>query len=326
VLRVPFSEPNLGLLEAEYLKDALLSGWIGGKGDYIDEFEHEFAKFIGVRHAITCSSGTMALQLAYHAAGLSSEHRLCIAADSFIAPTNMAYLFTHKIEKYAADKDTWTLKIDDFKDCFVTAVHNYGNPVDMGCAYKKKFILIEDCAESLGSKFKGKMTGSYGLASTFSFHSAKMITTGEGGMVCTNNDELAKRVRHLKNQSMTEPYKHTGMGYNGRMTNLQAAVGLAQLERIDEFIKHKRMVTDFYNTNLDKRYQRQRDQRNSWVVKWANAYRTEKANDVRKQLSDCGIETRPGFIGEDTIVFPCATTLTTSDLDYIVRMANESIA
>ena len=321
-LKIPFSEPNLGETERRYLDQAITSGWIGGKGDFIDRFEEKFAKYIGVKHAITCSSGTMALMLTYHACGMSADKYVYVPDNTFIATTNMARFFSKEIVSEPVDKDTWTMKIDDFSNCIVVGVHLYGNPVDMGSVYKNKFIFIEDCAQSLGSKFKGKMTGSFGVASIFSFHSAKMITTGEGGMVCTNEDEIARRVRFLKNQSMKVPYIHEGLGYNGRMTNLQAALGLAQLERIDEFVRHKRHVTDFYNKNLSKNFIRQKDQRNSHVVKWANAYRHPSASSIRGCLNQVGIETRPGFLGEDVICLPCSTKLTDNDLSYIVESAN----
>lgn len=319
---IPFSEPELGRKEEEYLLKAITSTWIGSKGDFIDKFEAKFAKYIGAAHAITCSSGTAALTLTYHAIGVNAKTKVVVPDTTFIATYNTARQFTTMIQPEAVDKDTWTMNLKDIKDAVGVAVHLYGNPCDMGDIYKNKFPLIEDCAQSLGSSFKGKLCGSYGLASCFSFHSAKTITTGEGGMVCTNNDEIAKRVRHLKNQSMIEPYKHTGMGYNFRMTNLQASIGLAQLERIDELTDKKIEMTKYYNENLDKSFIRQKDQRNSKVIKWANAYKHPKAFEIRKKLSDSGIETRPGFLGDDTIVFPCSTKLSTADLSFIVKEAN----
>lgn len=322
MINITFSEPNTGELEKEYLNKAYSSGWLGGKGDFIDKFESKFAKYIGVSHAVTCSSGTAALTLSYYALGMNSESKVLIPDTTFIATYNSARQFTENVYTQAVEKDTWTLNLKDIRGSYGVGVHLYGNPCDMGDIYKQKFPFIEDCAQSLGSKFKGKMTGSYGLASCFSFHSAKTITTGEGGMVCTNNDEVAKRVRHLKNQSMIEPYKHTGMGYNFRMTNLQAAIGLAQLERIDELIANKLRISKFYNDNLSSKYIRQRDQRNSFVVKWANAYRHPEANRIRQNLSDSGIETRPGFLGDDIIVLPCSTKLTQPELEYIVSQAN----
>lgn len=319
---IPFCEPDLRGNEAEYVAEAIASGWVGSKGDFIDRFEQRFARYIGVRHAITCSSGTSALMLAYHAMGMNGESVVRVPDNTFIATYNMARIFTTKVERHAVDPETWTLPLKDIKGAYGVAVHLYGNPCDMGDIYKHKFPLIEDCAQSLGSKFKGKMVGSYGIVSCFSFHSAKQLTTGEGGMVCTSNDEVAKRVRHLKNQAMTEPYQHTGMGYNCRMTNVQAAMGLAQLERIDEINQKKRDMTKFYNENLSKSFIRQKEQRSSAPVKWANAYRHPNASHIRRELADSGIETRPGFLGDDIIVLPCSTLLTKEQLEQVVTKAN----
>lgn len=321
-MKIPFSSPNIGQKEKEYLNQAINSGWIGSSGDFIDRFEAKFAKFIGVEYAITCSSGTTALMLAYHACGMNATAKVVAPDTTFIATVNMARMFTADIQLHEVDQETWTIPLKDIKANCVVGVHLYGNPCDMGDIYKHKFTFIEDCAQSLGSKFKGKMTGSYGLASCFSFHSAKTITTGEGGMVCTNNETIAKRVRHLKNHSMVEPYQHDMIGYNARMTNLQASIGLAQLERIDELMDRKRAITKYYEDNLSKSYIRQKPQRNSHLVKWANAFKHPRSKEIRSQLFKSGIETRPGFIGDDTICLPCSTTLTSTELSYIVSTLN----
>lgn len=324
MIKIPFSEPDLGPKEREYLLQAYDSGWIGGKGDFIDKFEAKFAKYIGVDYAITCSSGTTALMLAYHACGMNRESKVVIPDTTFIATINMARLFTEKIEAHSVNKDTWTLPLNDIKGAYAVGVHLYGNPCDMGNVYKDKFPFIEDCAQALGSKFKGKMVGSFGLASCFSFHSAKGLTSGEGGMVCTSNKSVADRVKLLKNHCMTEPYHHFGLGYNCRMTNLQAAIGLGQLERIDELSAKKRAITKFYEENLSAKFIRQRDQRNSYLVKWANAFRITGVDlkKFRNVLLQSGIETRPGFLHDDTIVFPCSTKLTPDQLAYICSTAN----
>jgi len=326
MVRIPVLEPNIGQLEKEYVNRALNSGWIGGKGEFIDQFEEKFAKFIGVDYAITCSSGTAALCLAYHAIGINHQTKIIVPDDTFIATYNQARTFTNYVTQKPVDKDTWTLNINDREDEVMVGVHLYGNPCDMGQVYKNKFVLVEDCAQSIGSKFKNKMCGNHGLVSCFSFHSAKIITTGEGGMVCTDNEIIAKRVRHLKNQSMIEPYKHTGMGYNYRMTNIQAAMGCAQLERIHEFIDTKRWITKFYNENLSDKFIRQKDQKHSWVVKWANAFHTNfSLKTMYSELLQSGIETRPGFKDDNTIVFPSSTKLTQPELEYVVTKANDII-
>ena len=327
MIRIPFSEPNLGYKEKEYVNQALASGWVGSKGDFIDKFEQKFAKYIGVHHAITCSSGTAALFLAYIACGMKQDSKIITTQETFAATYNMALTISRNVQMIKPNSDTWNLNPVPVDNCnYFIGVHLYGNPLDMGALYKTKYAFIEDCAQALGSTFKGKKVGSFGAASCFSFHSAKTITTGEGGMVCTNDKEIADRVRHVKNQCMTEPYKHDNLGWNFRMTNLQAALGLAQLERIDELLDRKKEISKRYNEDLCDKYKRQQDTRNSNVVKWANAYSNPYASLLREKLKLAGIDTRPGFNREDVIVLPSGTTLTQADQNYIIEVANESVA
>ena len=322
--RIPFAEPDLTSLESEYVQKAMSSGWVGSKGDYIDKFEEAFAKYIGVDHAITTSSGTSALQLAYLACGLRDPKTITVPENTFIATRNMATLITSQVMVKSSEDDTWNLKLSECNSDFVVGVHLYGNPVDMGQVYRAKYTFIEDCAQALGSRHRWKKCGSFGKASVFSFHSAKMITTGEGGVVCTDDANVARRVRHLKNQSMTEPYKHDGLGFNFRMTNIQAAMGLAQLERIDELIDKKRAITKFYEENLSDGFIRQKDTPHSFIVKWANAFRTNgPSGPIQAHLLQSGIETRPGFSDDHTIVLPCSTKLTKDQLEFIVTEANQ---
>lgn len=320
---IPFSEPNLTELERGYLADAYDSSWIGGKGDFIDKFEEKFSKYIGVGHAITCSSGTAALFLSYLACGMKTDSKVITTVETFAATYNMANVISRDVKMIRPNSESWNLNPVPVDNCdFFIGVHLYGNPLDMGSLYKSKYTFIEDCAQSLGSEFKGKKAGSFGNVGCFSFHSSKTITTGEGGMCVTNDKEIADKIRHLKNQAMLEPYKHDQLGWNFRMTNLQAAIGLAQFERIDELIANKVNISKFYNENLSKKFKRQEDTRKSKIVKWANAYSNPYASLIRQKLKESGIDTRPGFNREDIIVFPCATTLTQSNLELIVKEAN----
>lgn len=324
---IPLISPDLGPKEAEYLQKSLASGWIGGKGEYIDKFEAKFAKFIGVHHAITTSSGTSALFLAYLACGMKPESRVVAPYQTFAATYNMAKALSQKVMLIKGDVSTWNLNVSDVDTDFFVGVHLYGNPVDMGNLYKGKFTFIEDCAQSLGSEFKGKKTGSFGLVSCFSFHSAKTITTGEGGMVCTNDKEVADKVRHLKNHCMIEPYIHDNLGWNFRMTNLQAAVGLAQLERVEEILDKKRAITKHYEEGLSGSFVRQEETRKSKVVKWMNAYSLlTNSSGLRNKLKEKGIETRPGFNRDDIICLPSGSTLSKEDQDYVIKEANEATA
>lgn len=320
---IPYSEPNLTALEHQYVSEALTSGWVGGHGDFIDRFEAAFAKYIGVKYAVTCSSGTAALQLAYITCGMGNQPT-GIPQNTFAATVNMARLLTPQITLLEADSETYNIRLGDYRDStgFTVAVHLYGNPCDMGQVYRWKGTLIEDCAQALGSEWRWKKCGSFGRASTFSFHSAKTITTGEGGMVCTDDEKVASGVRHLKNQAMIAPYEHRGLGFNYRMTNIQAALGLAQLQRIDGLVAAKRAITEFYDTGLDKSFVRQKQVRWAKPCKWANTYRHPRASHIRRELASAGIETRPGFVGDDFISFPCSTKLTKPQLEEVVKAAN----
>lgn len=324
MINIPFLSPNIGQKEREYINQAIDSGWIGSKGDFIDRFESKFAKYIGVQYAITCSSGTSALFLAYLACGMTPESKVLTTHHTFAATYNMASVISRDVKLVKSDLNTWNLNPVKVDNCnFFIGVHLYGNPCDMGALYKTNYTFIEDCAQSLGSTFKGKQTGSFGHASCFSFHSAKTITTGEGGMVCTNDKSIADKVRHFKSHCMTEPYLHDNLGWNFRMTNIQSAMGLAQLERIDELISNKLTIQQRYIDNLSNLYIRQEDTRNSKVVKWANAFRVEGASEIRTKLKEKGIDTRPGFNREDIVVFPSGTLLSQHEQDYIISCANE---
>lgn len=323
MIKIPFCSPNIGSKEKEYVNQALASGWVGSKGDFIDRFEAKFAKYIGVNHAITCSSGTSALLLAYIATGMKPDSKVIASYHTFAATYNMARVMAQDVKMIKGDTDTWNLNPKPTDCDYFIAVHLYGNPCDMGELYKTKYTLIEDVAQGLGSTFKGKKLGSFGKVGCFSFHSAKTMTTGEGGMCVTNDKDVADRIRHLKNHCMTEPYKHDNLGWNFRMTNLQAAMGLAQFERLDELIDRKLDISKRYNDLLLPIYRRQIDTRNSKVVKWANAYQNPYASVIREKLALAGIDTRPGFNREDIIVFPCGTTLSQHEQDYIIAMANE---
>jgi len=323
---IPFSAPNITEREKQYVAQAIQSGWVGSKGDFIDRFESRLAKWQGIDYAVTCNSGTSALFLTYVALGMKPESKVVTTSQTFAATYNMARVLSHNVTLVQPDHATWNLQPQAIDNCdFFVAVHLYGMPCDMGQLYRAKFVCIEDCAQAMGSKWKGKRVGSFGKVSCFSFHSAKTITTGEGGACMTNDKSLADRIRHLRNHCMTSPYKHDNIGWNLKLTNIQAALGLAQLERIDELLDKKKAMARFYDENLSPAFKRQAVTRNSDVVKWACAYANPYASLIREKMKAGGIETRPGFNREDIIVLPCSTTLTRSDLETVVKLANACI-
>ena len=322
MIKIPLAEPDLSSLERQYLLEAYDSGWIS-KGPFIEKFEACFAHYIGVPYAISTCNGTAALQLAYLACGMGDKEVL-VPTDTFIATKNMAYLTSERVIEVNPDTHSWNINLELIKEStgIVVGVHLYGNPIQMDCLPLKQAIFIEDCAQSIGSEFRRKKCGAFGLAAAFSFYGNKTLTTGEGGMVCTSDPKVAERVRSLRNHCMLRPYVHSGIGFNYKMTNLQAAIGLAQLERLDELCAKKQQITRWYDSALSRKFIRQRMTRGAKVVRWMNAYKHEKAEKVRQALEMIGVETRPGFIGSDTIMFPSGTKLTKAQVEMICKEAN----
>jgi perosamine synthetase len=227
----------------------------------LHDFEREFAAFAGCAHGIAVTSGTTALQLAVRAAGVGPGDEVLVSASTNIA-TALAVVHNGAVPvPVDSEAVTWNLDLDLIEARItprtkaIIPVHLYGHPVDMDrlcdIARRHDLIVIEDCAESHGATCRGRMTGSFGAMACFSFYANKVITTGEGGMVTTNDDKLAERLRLLRNLAFTEPrFRHVEAGYNFRMTGYQAAMGLSQLRRIDEIIDAKRRLADRYAREL----------------------------------------------------------------------------
>lgn len=259
---IPVFEPVIGEEEIDAVVAALRRGEISGTfGSSIPRFEQEFANYCGCNYGVAVNSGTSALHLAVEAAGIRPEDEILVSASTNIA-TALAAVHTGAIPvPVDSEEVTWNLNLD-LIDPLITPrtraiipVHLYGHPVDMErlvqIAKRHNLVVIEDCAESHGATCRGKMTGSFGDMSCFSFYANKVITTGEGGMVVTNNEALAERLRLLRNLAFTKPrFRHEVAGYNFRMTGYQAAMGLAQLSKIDHIITEKRRVAHTYSHYL----------------------------------------------------------------------------
>src|SRR5258708_5467553 len=238
---------------------ALKKGEISGSyGQTIKKFEDEFAQYCGCKYGVTVSNGTAALHLAVAAANIGKGDEVLISSSTNIA-TALAVVNNGAIPiPVDSNSTTWNLDIDKLESLItpqtkaIIPVHLYGQPVDMikvmKIARKHHLLVIEDCAESHGATFQGKMTGSCGAMACFSFYANKVITTGEGGMVITNNKELANRMYLLRNLGFTTPrFRHEVVGYNFRMTGFQAAMGLNQLKRIEKIIRQKIKIANLYN-------------------------------------------------------------------------------
>lgn len=259
---IPVFEPVIGEEEIANVVDALRRGELSGTfGHYLEAFENEFAAYCGCRYGVAVSSGTTALHLAVAAAGVRPGEEVLVSSSTNIA-TALAALHNNAIPvPVDSEAETWNLDpgliepLITSKTRAIIPVHLLGHPVDMdrlmAIAGKHDLIVIEDCAEAHGAEVRGKRVGGFGHMGCFSFYANKVITTGEGGMVVTNDAALAEKLRLLRNLAFTTPrFRHEVAGYNFRMTGYQAAMGLAQLHRIDSIIAEKRRVAASYSAHL----------------------------------------------------------------------------
>jgi len=263
-LFIPVSKPSLIGREKEYVQDCLDSTWISSNGKYIDLFEKKFAEYLGAKHALSCCNGTVALHLSLLALGIGPGDEVIVPTLTYVATAN-AVKYTGATPVLAdAEPDTWNIDAEKIEPLItprtkaIIPVPLYGHPCDMdrinGMAEKHGFYVIEDAAEALGTRYKGRLSGSIADISTFSFYGNKTLTTGEGGMVVTDNDDLSSRVRLLKGQGMDlqRRYWFPVVGYNYRMTNIEAAIGLAQLENVGRFIEKRRLIAQWYKESLEE--------------------------------------------------------------------------
>lgn len=310
-IRIPVYQPRLDGNEKKYVLECIETSWISSRGKYVEIFEKEFAKRISVPYSASCSNGTVALHLAMLALGISEGDEVIVPTLTYIASAN-AVTYTGATPVFCdSDAKTWQLDVNDVKRKItektraILAVHLYGQACNMEelreLANRNDLFLIEDCAEAIGTKFKDLHVGSFGDISTFSFFGNKTMTTGEGGMVCTNDKTLDTRVKRFKGQGLAEhrEYWHDLVGYNYRMTNIQAAIGLAQLERLDETLRLKKELAKEYSNKLaGLPIQFQAETELSNHSHWMVSILVENASlrdTLREHMSKDGIETRPLF-------------------------------
>lgn len=308
---IPVYQPSLSGREKEYVLDCLDSTWISSKGSYINRFEQGFAEKINVKHATSVSNGTVALHLALVALGIGPEDEVIVPTLTYIASVNAIAYTGAKPVFVDSLRTTWQVDPDDIRRKITTktraimVVHLYGHPCDMDAIMKIAdeygLFVVEDCAEAFGSLYKGKPVGGIGHISTFSFFGNKTITTGEGGMVATNDQTLFERSVHFKGQGLAahRQYWHDVIGYNYRMTNICAAIGLAQLEQADEFIAQKRRVAEQYRKELaTSPVSIHGEYGDVFHTYWMVSILVESATKrdaLRQHMDQNGIETRPLF-------------------------------
>lgn len=259
---IPVASPSLDGNERAYVLDCLESGWISSQGSYLRKFEAAFAEFLGVEHALAVSNGTVALHLALVALGIGPGDEVIVPDLTFAASASAVIHAGATPVLVDVERTSWTLDLDKAAAAIgprtraIMPVHLYGQPADMdgvkALADRHGLLVVEDAAEALGSTWKGRRVGSFGDASTFSFFANKIVTTGEGGMAVFADPAKAERARRLRDHGMNpaKRYWHDEVGFNYRMTNMQAAIGLAQMERIERFIEGKLRLAERYGNGL----------------------------------------------------------------------------
>jgi perosamine synthetase len=310
-IKIPIYQPSFDGNEKKYVNDCLDSSWISSKGKYISLFEKKFGEFIGINHSTTVSNGTVALHLALVTLGVGDGDEVIVPSFTYIASVSTIVITGAKPVFVDSLKETWQMDPADVKRKItpktkaIMAVHIYGHPCEMNelqkIAKENNIFLIEDCAEAFGSRYNNKHVGTFGDISTFSFYGNKTITTGEGGMVVTNDETLHDRAYHLKMHGLAKyrQYWHDVIGFNYRMTNICAAIGLAQLENAKEKIERKRELRNWYEevfagTSIKTHHEIGNVFHSYWMYTIL-VDNPEIREDLRNYLGNNGIETRPSF-------------------------------
>lgn len=261
---IPLCIPEIRGNEWKYIKECLDTNWVSSVGKFVDRFEEEFAKYNEAKAAVVTMNGTAALQLALVTLGVGEGDEVIVPSMTFISSVN-AIKYVGAIPVFVdVDRETFVMDVNKVEELItektkaIMPVHIYGYPVEMDelniIARKHNLYVVEDATEALGTKYKGRLAGTLGDIGCFSFNGNKLITTGAGGMLITNNEDVAKKAKYLSNQTKTITENgamyHEKVGYNFRMPNILAAMGLAQLEKVDEYLEVKRRNARLYNDLL----------------------------------------------------------------------------
>jgi perosamine synthetase len=310
-IRIPVYRPELGGNEMAYVRQCLESSWISSKGEFIDRFQSDFARFIRAKHVVAVTNGTVALHLALLGVGLGPGDEVIVPSLTYVAPVNaIRYVGATPI---FADVNSLTWQIDPAhvarlitaRTRAILAVHTYGQACDLSAltslCEKHNLRLIEDCAEAFGTRIGERHVGTFGDVATFSFFGNKTVTTGEGGMVVSRDPKVHALIYKLRGQGLAgeKEYWHDIVGYNYRFTNICAAIGVAQLERADELIARKRALATAMRTAMNDlpfvfHVEQPGTTHSFWMIS-ALARSEDERDDLRRALRLDGIETRPVF-------------------------------
>ena len=366
---IPVNEPLIGKKELQYVTECLKTGWISSTGKFIEQFEEKWAKYCGMKYGIAVSSGTATLQVAVGCLDLNPGDEVIMPTFTIISCALAVVYNGGKPVLVDSEPRTWTIDVDKIEGKItertkaIMPVHIYGHTCNMEpiqeLARKYNLVIIEDAAEAHGAEYKGKKCGSLGDISCFSFYANKIITTGEGGMLLTNNEEYAEKARSLRNLCFKKErrFYHTELGHNFRLTNLQAAIGLAQLERIEQLVEKKRWIGKTYTERLTGIPGLSLPVEESWAknVYWMYGIVLDEsvsmnATEFAKCLRGKGIDTRPFFLGmheqpvlqklgllkgehypvaeriaKQGLYLPSGLTLTEKGIDIVIRAVKEII-
>lgn len=323
---VLLSGPNISGNEWKYVKDCLDTAWVSSVGSYVNKFEEMMAEFTGTKYAVATSSGTTALHISLILAGVEKGDYVIVPNLTFIASVNsISYTGASPI-LIDIDENTWQMNVDLLENFLQTEtevinnhcihkkdkrniraimpVHVLGNMMDMDklvtITTKYCLVIVEDATEALGSYYKNKHSGSFGLMGCFSYNGNKIITTGGGGMIVTDNEQLAKKAKHLTTQAKANSfeYYHDEIGYNYRLVNVLAAIGVAQMEQLPNFLLRKIEIDGYYkkalNTIDDISFQKV--QPNVKANQWLFTFRTKQQKKVLKTLNENGMQSRPFWV------------------------------
>ena len=324
---VPLHEPTFNEKELEYVTDCVKTGWVSSVGAYVTRFEEDLAKMVGVKRAVAVVNGTAALQIALKVVGVQPNEEVLMPALTFIATANAisyAGAVPHFVDVSESTLGLDPVKLDNYLAKIavkengvlinketgrviraVVPMHTFGHPVELDelitVCEKYNLTLVEDAAESLGSYYKGKHTGSFGKVNAMSFNGNKIATTGGGGAILTDDEALADYAKHLTTTAKVPhkwEYVHDGIGYNYRMPNINAALGCAQLEKVNEFVESKRQLTTFYKKLVQELpgvhlFEEPKDTKSNYWLQTLLLDASIERDEVLAYLNDNGVMSRP---------------------------------
>lgn len=363
--QVYLDDPNVGAVEKDMLNKAVDSGFISTFGPFVPEFEAQLASYLGVNKVVLTQSGTAALHLALYELGIGKGDEVIVPALTFIATVNPITYVNATPVFVDVDCQTWNINPEEIEKAVtektkaIIPVHLYGNPCNMAeikrIADKHDLYLIEDATESLGATYQDQFTGTFGSLGCFSFNGNKTITTGGGGMVAGNNEERINHIRYLVNQARDQSYEiyHSEIGFNYRMTNIEASLGLAQMQKLDEFLRKKKEFHEIYKEELNNLQSVgfQKEYENASSSRWLTCITVENdisIKELQNDLKDKGIPTRRIFtpinelppykgynslnckhsqyIFERGICLPSSTLNTEDDIHYVCEVLKDLIS